>query len=154
MPGGSARHDPSLTTVYVHIGFLDTGQRRRIDTMRRGVSSILMTAAVLAATACSGGGAGGPTTVDALASKLGCSELQVVTDDSQRALDATGDGSCEFAGERVQLLTFDTDSALDRAIRIGKEFGQIFVIGEGWTARVASAATAQSVRAKLGGVVR
>lgn len=120
---------------------------------RRGANSVLL-AAVLAATACSGVSSSGATTVHALASKLGCSELEIVTDESQRAFDATGDGSCQFAGARVHLLTFDTDSARDRAIRIGKDFEQVFVIGEGWTARVASPATAEKVREKLGGVVK
>jgi len=121
---------------------------------RRGANSVLL-AAVLAATACSGGGGpGGATTVHALASKLGCSELEIVTDESQRAFGATEDGSCQFAGEQVHLLTFDTDSAQERAIRIGKDFEQILVIGEGWTARVESAATAETVKAKLGGVVK
>ena len=120
---------------------------------RRGANSVLL-AAVLAATACSGGSSSGATTVQALASKLGCSELQIVNDESQRAFDATGEGSCQFAGGQVHLLTFDNDSAQDRAIRIGKDFDQIFVIGEGWTARVESLATAEKVRAKLGGVVR
>lgn len=119
---------------------------------RRGANSVLL-AAALAATACSGSGSSGATTVQALASKLGCSELELVTDESQRAFGATGDGSCQFAGEQVHLLTFDTDSAQNRAIRIGKDFGQILVIGEGWTARVDSATTAEKVRAKLGGVV-
>ena len=118
---------------------------------QRGGSSVLL-AAALAATACSGGGSGGTTTVHALASKLGCSELELVTDES-RAFGATGDGSCQFAGEKVHLLTFDTDSAQDRSIRIGKDFGQILVIGEGWTARVDSATTAEKVKGKLGGVV-
>jgi hypothetical protein len=85
---------------------------------------------------------------------LGCSELEIVTDQSQRAFGATGDGSCQFAGEQVHLLTFDTDSAQERAIRIGKDFEQIFVVGDGWTARVDSAATAETVKAKLGGVVK
>ena len=124
-----------------------------MSTAGRGNNWVFL-AVVLAGTACSGGGSSGPTTVEALASKLGCSELEMVTDESQRAFDATGDGSCQFAGERVHLLTFDTDSAQDRAVRIGKDFDQIFVIGEGWTARVASAVTAEKVKAKLGGVVR
>lgn len=114
----------------------------------------VLLAAVLAATACSGGGSSGATTVDALAAKLGCSELEIVTDESQRALGATGDGSCQFAGDRVHLLTFDSDAERDRAVRIGKEFQQFFVIGERWTARVESAAIAEKVKAKLGGVVR
>ena len=120
---------------------------------RRGANSVLL-AAVLAATACNGGGSSGATTVHALASKLGCSELEIVTDESQRAFGATGDGSCQFAGERIHLLIFDTDSAQDRAIRIGKDFEQIFVTGDGWMARVESAATAEKVRARLGGVVK
>jgi hypothetical protein len=120
---------------------------------RRGANAHLL-AAVLAATACSGGGSGGATTVDSLASKLGCVDLEMVTDESQRAFGATGDGSCQFEGERVHLLTFASDSAQDRAIRIGKEFGQIYVIGKSWTARVDSAATAGKVKAKLGGIVQ
>ena len=124
-----------------------------MSSTRRGLHWLLL-AAVLAGTACSSDGSSGPTTVRALASKLGCSELEVVGEPSEPAFDATGDGTCRFAGEQVHLLTFDTDSAQDRAIRIAKDFGQILVVGEGWTARVASAATAEKVKAKLGGVVR
>ena len=120
---------------------------------RRGSAWVLL-AGIVAGTACSGGGPSDPRTVQALASKLGCSQLEMVSDASQRAFGATGDGSCQFAGERVHLLTFDTDSAQDRAIRIGKEFAQIFVTGERWTARVPSAATAEKVEKRLGGTVR
>lgn len=119
---------------------------------RPRASSALL-AAVLAATACAGGGSKGPTTVETLASRLGCSELDIVTVESQRAFGATGDAFCQFAGERVHLLTFDTAPAQDRAIRVGRDFEQIFVVGEGWMARVSSAATAEKVKAKLGGVV-
>ena len=119
----------------------------------RRSATCMAVAAILVSGACDGGGSGGPPTVQALASRLRCSELEVVTEPSQRFSDATGDASCQFAGERIQLLTHDSESAQDRALRMFRDFDQIFVAGERWTVRVGSSATATKVKATLGGSI-
>lgn len=114
-------------------------------------------AAFLVGTACGGGsgggGSGGPPTVATLAGTLGCTQLEMATEESQGALGSIENGSCQLGGERVDLFTYDSDSEQERAIRILADFEQVLVVGEGWTARVDSTATAEIVKDKLGGSV-
>lgn len=122
--------------------------------MRRFLAAL----AVVGLTAC-GGSDGGSSddagsdrvTVTALAEKLGCTGLEIETDSSQRELGAREEGSCQFAGEGVTILTYNENSAQDMANDIAKEFGGIAVAGDRWTVRVDTDATAERVRAKLGG---
>lgn len=119
---------------------------------RRYAKCVVVTL-VISSHACGGGASSGPLTVNALASSLQCSDLEMASDQSERQFDAAGDASCQFAGERIQLLTYDSDSAQSRALRIFRDFGQISVVGERWTVRVGSTATATKVKARLGGTI-
>ncbi len=115
--------------------------------MRRKVAVL----ALASLAACGGSGGGERPSVEGLAARLGCTGLEVDTE--QRELGAREQGRCEFAGDRVTVLTYNSNSARDSANSIAKEFGGIAVLGDRWTVRVDSDAIAAQVRSKLGGTV-
>ena len=108
--------------------------------------------ALVLLTGCGGGGEDATPTVAALAERLGCTGLEM-DEASQKELGAREDGSCMFAGKRVSVLTYNSNSARDNMNEIAKEFGSISVLGDRWAVRVDSDALAGQVQAKLGGKV-
>lgn len=112
----------------------------------------LVLVALLALAGCGGDGDSVPT-VDGLAGRLGCTELVIESDATQRELGAREQGSCRLGGETVTILTYNTTAARDGADEIARHFGGIAVLGDRWTVRADTDATARQVQAALGGTL-
>lgn len=117
-----------------------------------GMRRTLVGVALVLLVAC--GGDSEPETVQSLAEKLGCTRTLVIEDDDkQRELGAREEGACQLGAESVTVLVYNTNTARDTSNKIAKEFGGIAVLGDRWTVRVDSQATAERVREKLGGKI-
>ena len=118
--------------------------------MRRFVAAV----ALGALSACGGGsGSSNSITVTSLATKLGCTGLAIEAENTQREIGAREEGACTHSGDKVTILTYHTNSARDAANSIAKESGGIAVLGDRWTVRVNTDASAKAVKAKLGGTL-
>jgi hypothetical protein len=130
----------------------------------------LMTLAVLMLTSCGGsdgadsGSAGDQKllTVQAVVDELGnggvtCSGLKMATEgpDGQNQLGTREDGNCSIGGERVNVVTFPADVPATKWVESAQQIGGgIYVAGDTWAVGTETQATADKVKAALGGETR
>ncbi len=100
-------------------------------------------------------------TVEAVVDELGqvgvtCSDLKLSGQGSegQPQLFAREDGRCWIGDEVVKVVTFDGASQREQYLQAAKQFGGIYVSGEGWAIGTETQATADKVKDALGGEIR
>lgn len=100
-------------------------------------------------------------TVEAVVDELGqggvtCSDLKMSGQGSegQNQLFTREDGRCSIGDEEVNVVTFDGPSQRDQYLEAAKQFGSIYVTGETWAVGTETQATADKVKAALGGETR
>ena len=85
--------------------------------------------------------------------EITCINLELVPA-GERELGAREQGECEMLRGNLAIRTYNTNTARDSAVKIGQEFGGIYVVGDRWVVGVDDDATATRVREALGGEVR
>lgn len=105
---------------------------------------------------CGGGGASKPPTVQSLVDRMAeksvnCTGLEMET--GQRELGSREEGSCDLEGETLFLHIHNDNEGRDLANSIALKFGGIAVLGDRWTVRTDTQATAERVQKALGGKV-
>lgn len=118
--------------------------------MMKTTPLICVTAAIgLALTACGGGTPSKPPSPSALASRLGCGGFSSMSP----TLFAREEGTCTLNGDDLDVVTFSTSANEDNWIKAAGQFGGIIVKGPLWAVAADSQASADSVKAKLGGTI-
>jgi hypothetical protein len=107
-------------------------------------------AAVLAFAAGCGGGAssGPPPSPSSLSAKIpGCIGYAAISP----TLYAREEGGCTLNGDQLDIVTFTTSAAEDNWVKVASQFGGILVRGDRWVVGTGSQASADAVKAALGG---
>src|SRR5260370_29107470 len=117
--------------------------------MKRPVLVCGTVAVGLALTSC-GGGTPKPPSPSALASRIGCTGFASISP----TLFAREEGGCILDGDNLDVVTFSTSANEDNWIKVGSQFGGIIVKGPLWVVAAGSQASAEAVKAKLGGTIQ
>jgi hypothetical protein len=102
-----------------------------------------------ALTACGGSTPSQPPSPASLASRLGCTGFSSMSP----TLFAREEGSCTLNGDDLDVVTFSTSANEDNWIKVGGQFGGVIVKGALWVIAAGSQASADAVKAKLGGTI-
>ena len=100
-------------------------------------------------------------TVEAVVDELSqvgvtCRDLKLSGQGSegQPQLFAHEHGHCWIGDEDVNVATFDGSSQREQYLQAAKQFGAVYVTGEGWAIGTETQATAEKVKDALGGEIR
>ncbi len=105
--------------------------------------------AVFLLAGCGGGSAAAPSTPQALAQKIGCTDYQA----SGGQMLAREVGRCQLDGQAVYLHTFPDSTTRDQWLEVARVAGGVFAVGPDWAVQTFSGATTQVAAERLGGKV-
>jgi hypothetical protein len=115
-------------------------------------TTLLISGAVaigLALNACGQGTPSKPPSPSGLASRVGCAGFSSMSP----TLFAREEGTCTLNGDDLDVVTFSTSANEDNWIKTASQFGGIIVKGPLWVVAADSQASAEAVKAKLGGTI-
>lgn len=124
------------------------GARKGSAINRRGLGASVL-AAGLTLAACGGSQPSAPPSPSALASRIGCTGYSSISP----TLYAREEGSCTVNGDDLDIATFSSTSDEDNSVCAASGFGGIIVKGNLWVVNTGNQASANAVKAKLGGVI-